>query len=131
MDIKDIKVGKKYWYNGERCWVTVDSIDDADDLISCHFENGTKKGSPIDCVANELERPYTTVGELIEKLKQFDPDMGCEVKAFWRHSHNFCTAHKQYWESKFDYGENLCVCEEGNSIVIENEDADDYDNDED
>lgn len=126
MNIKDIKVGKKYWYNGEGCWVTVDKIDDADGLISCHSEK-----SPIDCVADELEKPYTTVGELIEKLKQFDPDMGCEVKAFWRNSHNFCTAHKQYWERKLDYGVKLFVCDGENTIVIENDNADDYEHDED
>jgi len=131
MDMKDIKVGKKYWYKGKSCWVTVDRIDDADGLISCHSENDTKKESPIDCVANELERPYTTVGELIEKLKQFDPDMGCEVKAFWRNSHNFCAAHKQYWQRKLDYGVNLCVFAEGDSIVIVNDESEDYDYDED
>lgn len=124
MDIKDIKVGKKYWYNGERFWVTVDKIDDADGFISCHSGK-----SPIYCVANELDRPYTTVGELIELLKQFDPDMGCEVKAYWRDGHNFCAAHKQYCESKLHYGVKLCVCDEGNSIVINNDEADDYDHD--
>ena len=121
----DVPPGKKY---KEPVFVTARGIDEDSDVVTLTDD----KGREFLLHVSELEPlPYTTVGELIEKLKTFDPNMGVELKIAWHHGHNFCIASKDRFDEKLKFGTGVCAYEWCDVIVIENAHSDDYDMDED
>ena len=134
MDVKDIKLGKKYYYNGK--WLTVvkepkSNYDKTDHIVKCVIE-GTENSDYVDeeygcetinVYASELRESYTTVAELIEQLSKFDPNMGVDLMIF---SNDSKIISKNRFNERMKYGTSLDIDEDCGCIKISNKYCEDY-----
>lgn len=56
-----------------------------------------------------------TVGDLIKKLREFNPEAQLDIDVSWYDRHNYNHAHRDIW--RCDGGIELCVMEVENGIV--------------
>lgn len=121
MKIEDVKVGQTYWWNDPddgKCsgFVKVVRVYDKDEGI---FYCEKKDGGEVDVMADELEKTFTTVGELIEELKGYDPNMGVELYLACYDRNNYTSIRKDWWKDKLKRGTLVSLDTDGeNSDVV-------------
>ena len=82
MEANEIEIGKLYWHKGLDIWVKALSLarpnyDYTDSTVQCEVvvgDNSYSNGDEIFVYGSELRKMFTTVGELIEQLKKFNPN---------------------------------------------------------
>lgn len=124
MKTDDVRVGGVYWWNDPdngTCsgFVKVVSVDEYDGIIKCmQLDKKTQDVvSEVEVYANELEKTFTTVGELIEKLKQFDPNMGVELYLACYDRNNYTSICKDWWKDKLKRGTLVSLDMENSDVV--------------
>ena len=65
-----------------------------------------------------------TVGQLIDCLKQYDPNAQLDIKVSWNDRNNYNYAHKDIWDHTGEGIEVSTYIEDG-VVVIENSNAED------
>lgn len=132
MDVKDIVVGRMYRHtcpSGLYKDYIVESVDEESERIVCVSRKGDER--TVLCDAELSPLPYTTVGDLIDQLKKFDPNTGVDLCTSWYHGRNYCYAHKKRWKEDLDKGTRLFVKKRDCTVEIDNCNTEDYEMDED
>lgn len=128
MEANAIEIGKSYWHKGLDIWVKALSLprpnyDNTDTIIRCKVVVGNSdyfNGETIFVYGSELRKMFTTVGELIEKLKKHNPNKPVTMRltandSDGRHS----IAHYPYHKSS-QYGSLVDVDADGSFVSISN-----------
>ena len=135
MELKDIIVGRMYRFECPKGSAKrfkdyiVKSIDEESEEIVCESKEGNEQ--TVLCAAELEPLPYTTVADLMDQLKKFDPNTGVDLSISWYHGRNFCHAHKKSWARDLDKGTRLYVEDCDGTVEIKNDRTEDYDMDED
>ena len=137
MKIEEIKIGSTYWWinpinKSKSGFVKVLSIDKDTNLLTCEKKTDKKKDicEKIDDIfASDLKKTFTTVGELIEKLKEYDQNMGVELYVSCHtgdDNNNYTSMRKDIWNDTLDKGTIVCVDTDENVVRISNNNTEDY-----
>lgn len=107
MEANEIEIGKLYWHKGLDIWVKALSLarpnyDNTDSAVRCEVvvgDNSYSNGDEIFVYGSELQKMFTTVGELIEQLKKHNPNKPVTMRltandSDGRHSIAYYPCHK-------------------------------------
>lgn len=128
MEENTIEIGKLYWHKGLDIWVKALSLpepnyDHTDTAVRCEVVVGDSKysnGDEISVYGSALRKMFTTVGELIEQLKKFNPNKPVTMRLTANDSNGYHSiAHYPYHKSS-QYGSLVDVYADGSFVKISN-----------